>query len=188
MCTRPTTAWCIGLRAAAPCGRAAALLACMACMQVGRSVRWSPTASRRWGPRSATRCRSRVQAAPAAAAVARAVAAHSAAEDSRAIRAVPAVGAVARGRCPRTFLRGHEKVGAAAPTFCLYPLEHLPLFCQGAKKCQKSQSSSSVSSALPITYELPEPEKKSWFSSAFGESAARMAGFTSHASDGNSAG
>ncbi len=75
MCTRPMTAWCIGLRAAAPCGRAAALLVCMACMQVGRSVRWSPTASRRWGPRSATRCRSRVQAAPAAAAVARAVAA-----------------------------------------------------------------------------------------------------------------
>lgn len=48
MYTRPTTAWCIGLPAAAPCGRAAALLACMACMQVGRSVRWSPTASRRW--------------------------------------------------------------------------------------------------------------------------------------------
>ena len=164
------------------------LLACMACMQVGRSVRWSPTASRRWVPRSATRCHSRVQAAPAAAAVARAVAAHSAAADSRAIRAAPAVGAVARGRCPRTFLRGHEKVGAAAPTFLPISPRTPSTFCQGAKKCQKSQSSSSVSSALPITYELPEPEKKSWFSSAFGESAARMAGFTSHASDGNSAG
>jgi hypothetical protein len=28
---------------------------------------------------------------------------------------------------------------------------------------QKSQSSSSVLTALPITYEEPEPEKKSWF-------------------------
>ncbi len=53
---------------------------------------------------------------------------------------------------------------------------------------QKSQSSSSVSSALPMTYELPEPEKKSWFSSAFGESAARIAGFTSQISAGKSAG
>lgn len=43
---------------------------------------------------------------------------------------------------------------------------------------QKSQSSSEVASALPITYELPLPEKKSWFSSAFGDSAERMAGFT----------
>lgn len=27
---------------------------------------------------------------------------------------------------------------------------------------QKSQSSSSVASALPMTYDEPEPEKKSW--------------------------
>ena len=33
--------------------------------------------------------------------------------------------------------------------------------------------------ALPITYDEPDPEKKSWFSSAFGESAERIAGFTS---------
>ena len=44
---------------------------------------------------------------------------------------------------------------------------------------QKSQSSSSVTTALPITYDEPDPEKKSWFSSAFGESAERIAGFTS---------
>lgn len=53
---------------------------------------------------------------------------------------------------------------------------------------QKSQSSSSVSSALPITYDEPEPEKKSWFSSAFGDSDAMIAGFTSQISAGNSAG
>lgn len=44
---------------------------------------------------------------------------------------------------------------------------------------QKSQSSSSVFTALPITYDEPDPEKKSWFSSAFGDRAERMAGFTS---------
>jgi hypothetical protein len=38
-----------------------------------------------------------------------------------------------------------------------------------------------------MTYEEPEPEKKSWFSSAFGERAERMAGLTSVASAGNSA-
>ena len=43
---------------------------------------------------------------------------------------------------------------------------------------QKSQSSSVVASAVPITYDEPEPEKKSWFSSAFGERAAKIAGFT----------
>jgi len=32
-------------------------------------------------------------------------------------------------------------------------------------RTQKSQSSSSVTTALPITYDEPEPEKKSWFSS-----------------------
>ena len=50
---------------------------------------------------------------------------------------------------------------------------------------QKSQSSSSVTTALPITYELPDPEKKSWFSSAFGERAERIAGFTSVTEEGN---
>ncbi len=30
---------------------------------------------------------------------------------------------------------------------------------------QKSQSASSVTTALPITYDEPEPEKKSWFCS-----------------------
>jgi hypothetical protein len=34
------------------------------------------------------------------------------------------------------------------------------------QRIQKSQSSSSVTTALPITYEDPEPEKKSWFWSA----------------------
>jgi integrase len=52
---------------------------------------------------------------------------------------------------------------------------------------QKSQSASSVLTALPITYDDPEPEKKSWFSSALGESADRIAGFTSVSSRGNSA-
>ena len=52
---------------------------------------------------------------------------------------------------------------------------------------QKSQSSSSVFTALPITYEDPEPEKKSWFSSAFGDSAERIAGETSVISLGNRA-
>jgi hypothetical protein len=33
----------------------------------------------------------------------------------------------------------------------------------GAVVDQKSQSSSSVASALPITYDEPDPEKKSWF-------------------------
>jgi site-specific recombinase XerD len=51
---------------------------------------------------------------------------------------------------------------------------------------QKSQSSSSVTTALPITYDEPEPEKKSWFSSALGDSADRIAGFTSVSSRGNS--
>ncbi len=41
---------------------------------------------------------------------------------------------------------------------------------------RKSQSSSSVLTALPITYDEPEPEKMSWFSSALGLSADRMAG------------
>jgi hypothetical protein len=50
---------------------------------------------------------------------------------------------------------------------------------------QKSQSSSSVLSALPITYDDPDPEKKSWFSSALGDSADKIAGFTSVASLGN---
>src|SRR6516225_2842642 len=54
-------------------------------------------------------------------------------------------------------------------------------------RTQKSQSSSSVTTALPITYDEPEPEKKSWFSSALGDSADRMAGFTSVSSRGNSA-
>jgi hypothetical protein len=52
---------------------------------------------------------------------------------------------------------------------------------------QKSQSSSSVLTALPITYDDPEPEKKSWFSSALGDSAERIAGFTSVSSRGNNA-
>ena len=52
---------------------------------------------------------------------------------------------------------------------------------------QKSQSSSSVFTAFPITYEEPEPEKKSWFSSAFGDSEERIAGETSVISRGNSA-
>jgi len=43
---------------------------------------------------------------------------------------------------------------------------------------QKSQSSSSVATALPMTYDEPDPLKKSWFSSALGESADRIAGFT----------
>ena len=50
---------------------------------------------------------------------------------------------------------------------------------------QKSQSSSSVASALPITYDEPDPEKKSWFSSAFGDRAERIAGFTLVTLDGN---
>ncbi len=50
---------------------------------------------------------------------------------------------------------------------------------------QKSQSSSSVTTALPMTYDEPDPEKKSWFSSAFGDSADRIAGFTSVVSLGN---
>lgn len=50
---------------------------------------------------------------------------------------------------------------------------------------QKSQSSSSVLSALPMTYDDPDPEKKSWFSSALGDSADRIAGFTSVVSLGN---
>jgi integrase len=52
---------------------------------------------------------------------------------------------------------------------------------------QKSQSSSSVLTALPITYDEPEPEKKSWFSSALGLNADRIAGLTSVSSRGNSA-
>ena len=52
---------------------------------------------------------------------------------------------------------------------------------------QKFQSSSSVTTALPITYDDPEPEKKSWFSSALGDNAERIAGFTSVSSRGNSA-
>src|SRR5271163_1040893 len=42
---------------------------------------------------------------------------------------------------------------------------------------QKSQSSSSVTTAFPITYDDPDPEKKSWFSSALGDNAERIAGF-----------
>jgi hypothetical protein len=55
------------------------------------------------------------------------------------------------------------------------------------QQVQKFQSSSSVLTALPITYDEPEPEKKSWFSSAFGDNADRMAGLTSVSSRGNSA-
>lgn len=50
---------------------------------------------------------------------------------------------------------------------------------------QKSQSSSSVASALPMTYDEPDPLKKSWFSSALGERADRIAGFTFVTDDGN---
>lgn len=57
----------------------------------------------------------------------------------------------------------------------------------GATGCQNSQSSSSVLTALPMTYEEPDPEKKSWFSSAFGDRAERIAGLTSVSSLGNSA-
>lgn len=53
------------------------------------------------------------------------------------------------------------------------------------KTFQKSQSSSSVASALPMTYDEPEPEKKSWFSSALGDRADRIAGFTSVTVAGN---
>lgn len=60
-----------------------------------------------------------------------------------------------------------------------------PLRASAESVTQKSQSSSSVASALPMTYEDPEPEKKSWFSSAFGESADRIAGFTFVTVDGN---
>ncbi len=52
---------------------------------------------------------------------------------------------------------------------------------------QKSQSSSSVATALPMTYDEPDPEKKSWFSSAFGERAERIAGLTFVTLDGNMA-
>jgi hypothetical protein len=55
------------------------------------------------------------------------------------------------------------------------------------QRVQKSQSSSSVMTALPITYDDPEPEKKSWFSSALGDSADRIAGLTSVSSRGNKA-
>ena len=66
--------------------------------------------------------------------------------------------------------------------------ESLPAGCGrlgGSAPNQKSQSSSSVASALPITYDEPEPEKKSWFSSALGERADRIAGFTFVVVDGN---
>ena len=53
------------------------------------------------------------------------------------------------------------------------------------RSSQKSQSSSSVASALPMTYEEPDPLKKSWFSSALGERADRIAGFTLVTDDGN---
>jgi hypothetical protein len=55
------------------------------------------------------------------------------------------------------------------------------------QQVQKFQSSSSVTTALPITYDEPDPEKKSWFSSALGDNADRMAGLTSVSSRGNSA-
>ena len=60
-----------------------------------------------------------------------------------------------------------------------------PVIRRSCERDQKSQSSSSVFSAVPMTYEEPEPEKKSWFSSEFGDSAERMAGFTLAVSDGN---
>jgi hypothetical protein len=59
--------------------------------------------------------------------------------------------------------------------------------CGPEQGIQKSQSSSSVTTALPITYDEPDPEKKSWFSSAFGDKADRIAGLTSVSSRGNSA-
>jgi hypothetical protein len=40
-----------------------------------------------------------------------------------------------------------------------HPLEFKP----ADLRVQNSQSSSSVLTALPITYDEPEPEKKSWF-------------------------
>src|SRR6202012_696584 len=55
------------------------------------------------------------------------------------------------------------------------------------QRFQKSQSSSSVTTALPITYDDPDPEKKSWFSSALGERADRIAGLTSVSARGNNA-
>lgn len=48
-----------------------------------------------------------------------------------------------------------------AQTLAALPSESLQF-----RASQKSQSSSSVLTALPITYEDPEPEKKSWFSVA----------------------
>ena len=53
---------------------------------------------------------------------------------------------------------------------------------------QKSQSDSSVDSALPITYEDPEPEKKSWVSLDSGASAASTSGSTPAASSSKRAG
>ena len=58
-------------------------------------------------------------------------------------------------------------------------------FRTAVRHFQKSQSSSSVASALPMTYDEPEPLKKSWFSSALGERADRIAGFTLVTDDGN---
>ena len=105
--------------------------------------------------------------------------------------------------CPCLSRRGHSQRGRAllrseALHLWYEPVEiadrvvdahkrrRTPSVVCGAAPCrvrsaqdQKSQSSSSVSSALPITYEDPEPEKKSWFSSALGDSEARIAGFTS---------
>jgi integrase len=80
---------------------------------------------------------------------------------------------------------GHEARSGLPDQFAdqKVSVEHAP----SDQRLQKSQSSSSVLTALPMTYEDPEPEKKSWFSSALGESAERIAGFTSVSSRGNSA-
>ena len=56
---------------------------------------------------------------------------------------------------------------------------------ESASMGQKSQSSSCVTTALPMTYDEPDPEKKSWFSSAFGDRADMIDGFTSVESLGN---
>ena len=67
------------------------------------------------------------------------------------------------------------------------PLLENPSTRRKEEETQKSQSSSSVATALPMTYDEPDPEKKSWFSSAFGDSADRIAGFTLVTVDGNMA-
>jgi len=101
----------------------------------------------------------------------------------RSLTGFPCFRSMLRKGTDRLLVGRHLRFGE--DQLCFVGLHHAAHVVRSVRLRQKSQSSSSVFTALPITYDEPDPEKKSWFSSAFGESAERIAGFTSVTDFGN---